>query len=277
MAVEFPPPGFTAVMVFDDKTPNTIILNRIVKNSFALAAHTDLSTVEVNDLRDLVILIARKMLSVWKHLQAYHDEETRLTAKFTARADTHREHPQELYEEFDVFAVQIKSTLDHLVQVMRPMLGRKWSMYTFAEKGEGVLNSLRRNTGKRYVQHVELMERVLFSEVNKEWLTMIIVSRDRVNHGLAGGVTIERFAVFRNPDGTVSLPTWNAQQTLRDAMNIAWENFFRYVEDFLALAINFRLPEEVSITKIVDRSISSPLPSWGLVKPKVADPSADTA
>jgi len=43
MAVEFPPPGFTAVMVFDDKTPNSIILNRIVKNSFALADHTDLS------------------------------------------------------------------------------------------------------------------------------------------------------------------------------------------------------------------------------------------
>ena len=26
MAAEFPPPGFDAVMVFDDKTPNTVTL-----------------------------------------------------------------------------------------------------------------------------------------------------------------------------------------------------------------------------------------------------------
>ena len=51
--------------------------NRIVKNSFALAAYTDLSTQEMNDLRDL-----------------------------TSR-----------------FAIQIKSALDHLVQVKWPMLG----------------------------------------------------------------------------------------------------------------------------------------------------------
>jgi hypothetical protein len=167
MAVEFPAPGFTAVMVFDDKTPNSIILNRIVKNSFALADHTDLSPEETNDLRDLVILIARKMLSVWKHLQAYETEERRFTEKFAAHADNHREHSQELYEEFDVFTVQVKSTLDHVVQVMRPMLGRKWTMYTFADKGQGVLNSLQRNTGTRYAKKVELMEAVLFRTSNK--------------------------------------------------------------------------------------------------------------
>jgi hypothetical protein len=59
MPVEFPPPGFTAVLVFDDKTPNNVILSRIVKHTFALAAHTNLSTQEMEDLRDLVILIAR--------------------------------------------------------------------------------------------------------------------------------------------------------------------------------------------------------------------------
>ena len=51
--------------------------NRLVKNSLALAAYTDLSTQEMNDLRDL-----------------------------TSR-----------------FAIQIKSALDHLVQVKWPMPG----------------------------------------------------------------------------------------------------------------------------------------------------------
>ena len=65
-----------------------------------------------------------------------------MTEEFTARADRQREHSQELYEEFDVFTVQIMSALDHVVQVMRPMLDRKWTMYTFAKKGQGVLKSL---------------------------------------------------------------------------------------------------------------------------------------
>jgi hypothetical protein len=57
----------------------------------------------------------------------------------------------------------------------------------------------------------------------------------RVNHGMAGGMKIERFAVYRDATGTVHLPMWNNEQRLADAMVIAWENLFRYVEDFIVL------------------------------------------
>ena len=36
--IAFPPPGFTAVLVFDDPTPNTVILKRIVEFPMAVAA-----------------------------------------------------------------------------------------------------------------------------------------------------------------------------------------------------------------------------------------------
>jgi hypothetical protein len=129
------PPGYTAVLVFDDKTPNTIILKRIVEHSFSLLQYTDLKPEEANDFIELILLIARKMLSVWNHLQAYHKEVERLHERFAADPVLQRVHSQELFEEFDVVVVQIKSTLDHLVKVMRPMLGRKWTMYTWAGKG----------------------------------------------------------------------------------------------------------------------------------------------
>src|SRR5437867_8602408 len=104
-----PPPGYTAALVFDDPTPNAIVLNRINRQAFEVAARfTDLNEYEKNDLIDLVMLISRKMVSVWKHLQAYHAEEKRLVEKFTAGAK-HQVFSQELFEEFDVFAVQIKS------------------------------------------------------------------------------------------------------------------------------------------------------------------------
>lgn len=79
----------------------------------------------MKDFIDLILLIARKMLSVYKHKEAYHAEERRLEEKFKADPATPRVHSQELFEEFDVFVVQIKSTLDNMVKIMRPMLGRK--------------------------------------------------------------------------------------------------------------------------------------------------------
>ena len=188
------------------------------------------------------MLLSRKLLSVWTHLQAYQAHENALGRAGREWPTTKREHSQELYEEFDVFSVQIKSTLDHLVQIMRPILGRnKWTMYSFGEKGERVLASLQRNTSKHHAGHVRMMEHQLFNEKNKGWLTLIIEARDQVNHGMAGGMKIERFAVYRDAAGTVHLPMWNNEQRLAAAMGIVWENLFRYVEDFIVLAINFRL------------------------------------
>jgi hypothetical protein len=41
--IPFPPPGFTAVLVFDDPTPNTVVLKRVVEFPMAVAAKcTDL-------------------------------------------------------------------------------------------------------------------------------------------------------------------------------------------------------------------------------------------
>ena len=117
---------------------------------------------------------------------------------------------------------------------MRPILGRnKWTMYSFGDKGERVLASLQRNTSKHHAGHVRMMKYQLFNETNRSWLTLIIDARDRVNHGMAGGMKIERFAVYRDAAGAIHLPMWNNQQRLADAMIIVWENLFRYVEDFI--------------------------------------------
>lgn len=245
------PPGFTAVSVFDDPTPNTIILHRIVLPATRISSqYTDLTTNEANDVLDLVFLIARKMASVWKHLDGYQSEAGRLAEKFSDPGIKHGEYSQVLYEEFDVFTVQIKSTLDHLVKIMRPMVGSGWTLHTFADKGEGVLRALKHNTGKKYLGRVAAMEKLLFAEHHREWLGALIDTRDRVNHGIAGGLKISNFAVLRRPDGTVELPRWSSEQSLGDAMKNFWALFFSFVEDFVVLALNFRIfVEKFSICK----------------------------
>src|SRR5918992_6250745 len=118
------PPGVSATKLFEDKTPNAIILNRILLNSLNVAGHDDLDHADGSELIDLIVLLSRKLLSVWTHLHAYQTQERALAEQATTWPGTKRQYSQELYEEFDVFSVQIKSTLDHLVQIMRPILGR---------------------------------------------------------------------------------------------------------------------------------------------------------
>jgi len=159
------PAGFTAVHIFDDPTPNAIIQNLIIRRAMEVAAQfTDLQGQESQDFGDLVILIGRKMASVWNHLTAYHKEEKRLIDKFSDPEVKHMEFSQVLYEEFDVFTVQIKSTLDHLVKILRPIVGRQWTMHTFGEKGEKVLNGLKNNTPKEKRGTVKSMELLLFTD-----------------------------------------------------------------------------------------------------------------
>ena len=267
----FLPPGTTPVMVFADKTPNTIILHRVIVRSFDLLRCTDLKPEESSDVLDLVIFIARKMLSVWNHLQAYHAEEALLKEKFWKDPDATREHSQALYDEFDVFSVQIKSTLDHLVQVLRSVLGRKWTMYSFSDKGDGVLKSLQHNASvKRYGGQIRMMEHYLFNEVNRTWLTALIDTRDRVNHGMTGGLKIQRFAVFRDSDGTVRMPMWNSDQSMAAMMDMAWGNLFRYVEDFIALSLNFRIRDEFSLVRL-EVPLTSADSTWKAIDRHSAD------
>lgn len=267
----FPPPGFTAVLLFDDPTPNAVIVSRIARRMFEIAAnHTDLGKEEGNDFLDLVILIARKMVSVWKHLQAYHAEERRLIAKVEENP-AYIEYSQNLFEEFDVFAVQIKSALDHLAQVMRPILGRSWTMYTFGNKGEAVLRALKCNAGKKHQGRVRSMEHFVFSDQHKAWLEAIIDSRDRMNHCQAGGLKIDKFTVCGSPDGSIHVPLWSNEQELGKAMDGIWAHFFHFVEDFLAIALHFRMPEDKF--SIFKKPVELPSPSspWHILRRADAD------
>jgi hypothetical protein len=106
---------------------------------------------------NLLILIARKMVSVWNHLDKYHHEEKRLIEGFQSGAMTHFDFSQVLFNEFDEFTVQIKSTLDHLVKIMIPMVGKKWNLRTFGNKGEDVLKALKRNICQEHQGRVRMM------------------------------------------------------------------------------------------------------------------------
>jgi len=263
------PPEITAILLFRDPTPNAIIVNRIAKRAIEIAQkYSDLSLQEQSDFFDLTLLICRKLVGVWKHLQAYKAGEDALVAKFEA-GEKYPVYSQDLFLEFDEFTVQTKSTLDHVVKVLRPMLGRKWNIATFADKGEAVLNSLH-NLGAAFEGRVKSIELICFNDDYKGWLDAIIDARNRVNHYQSGGLKIQNFAVGRDADGTIGVPRWSDVQTLRDAMEASWTKLFAFTEFFVVYAINFRMPEKYGMTYL-RQAIKSPDSSFKVMSKSLAD------
>jgi hypothetical protein len=112
---------------------------------------------------------------------------------------------------------------------------------------------------------------LLFSEAHKMWLEAVIGSRDRMNHGIAGELTIDRFAALRRPDtGKVEVPMWNHEQTLGEAMKHMWVNFFSFVEDFLMLALHFRISEDTYSIFKKSEPLSSPKSPWQVISALIA-------
>ena len=75
-------------------------------------------------------------------------------------------------------------------------------------------------------------------------MEQIVGSRDRMNHFKNGGIDIRHVAIARNPDGSVRVPMWSEGQPLGTMIDIrSGRILFHYVEDYLVLAIRFRMSD----------------------------------
>src|SRR5712692_3100092 len=104
------------------------------------------------DIFNLMLLVARKLVSVWSHYQEYIAAEDKLVAEarrvpiVKGNNIVRLEYSQVLFTEFDEFLVQTKSTLDHLVKLPAVIFGpSRWSLRTFGSKGKDVIKALRHN------------------------------------------------------------------------------------------------------------------------------------
>lgn len=253
--------ALTTVRVFDDPTGNGQINMRIMKAPADILEHTDMDEQSRLLFFKLSLLCAKKLVAVYKHLQAYKVLEEKLllkvqqdAAKQAQQGDPHFyiEHAQDLLIEFDEFLVQVKSTLDYLVKVPQAILGKtQWTLSTFGGKGEKVISALennvprdKRKTGKAIAAYI--------IKKHQPWLRQVIEARDKLNHMLGQPVAPEAFMIFAAPrEGSglleVRRPMWSSDQPVRDFIQIVWDNLIRLVEDFIITFISFRLPPELAL------------------------------
>jgi hypothetical protein len=238
------------VKVINDPTPNGIIIQRLIKHLIMfLTEYTTLSNGQKKELFDILILIGKKLVSVYSHLKNYALEEDRLIelAKKAPIMKDHKfitvEHSQELFFEFDEFLVQVKSCLDYLVKVPAVVLGhKKWGLRTFGGKGKDVIRALQNNVPKEHKAMANFA--ILFINQSSPWVEKTIEARDKINHFIDGGINFEYFTVLAfNNDGKdiLQIPMWSNEQSIRNFMEVTWVNLFRLCEDFVGSLIGFKI------------------------------------
>ena len=128
------------INLFSDPT-NGYIQNRIGITLFSIInKHTGLTDSEKRCFLKYLIVCEKKMACVWRHFKNYTDYENNYIIKFQecniVNGFSDVEYSNELFCDFDVFLVQIKSTLDCVSKIPKCLLGNEWTIRTFANKGK---------------------------------------------------------------------------------------------------------------------------------------------
>jgi hypothetical protein len=241
--------------LFQDPTPNGIINQRYVHTMMKLVEVTDLKSDEKEQFINLVLLIGKKLVATWKHYHNYETIEDQLIKQAEEGETLEKQsvqqvsYSQDLFLEMDEFLVQFKSTLDYLVKLPVPLVGKRWNLNTFGEKGGVVRKALKRNLPKEYSSTAKMVEEQVL-DLHKEWLPMAIEARDRLNHLLEGGADFRGMLVIKMmKDGkeTIHTPLWDENNTARHTMEIIFYNLLKLVEDFSAGFLTARLRSNITL------------------------------
>lgn len=258
-----------------------MILERFVRQFVVMLQHSDIEKDDQKAIEELLVVIALKCLSIWRHDQRYEVHERELIAEANKNPIDRREAgpiviatAQELWIEFDGFLVQVKSVLDHMVHILHYTMGLKFSaLSSFGDNGNKIIGLLRNNVsakvpGRRGAARL-LIEHI---EINQWWLAVVIESRDRMNHYMHGGMSPLNFlvALTVQADGTEKLyrPTFSPGTSVKEEMDVIFKSLLDFVEYFIGIALAPRMPEyAVKFIRTDDKT----RPQWQMTARKVVE------
>lgn len=257
--------------LFEDPTGKGWINNRIGNTmSFAAYDATDLNNQEMTEFSQILLLCLKKLAGVWNHFDRYCRLEDNLIEREKNKEIDNinisdKIFSDDLFLEFDEFLVQIKSSLDYLVKIPKPIVGKNhWNLRTFGDKGEKVSKELR-NLTKEFKELAEIIIEKVINK-NQPWLNHVIEARDKLNHYFEGCISFERFSVYKpNESEVVYVPAWSRKQSIRDFMKIVWWHLIFFVEDFIAFFLTFRMYPYYSFSR-VSAKIETDESPWKLKK-----------
>jgi hypothetical protein len=133
----------------------------------------------------------------------------------------------------DRLLVQMKSVLDHMINVLHYTLGLDFSgLTTFGDYGNRIVNQLQKNVSKKK-EGLQGAAKILIEHIqqNQWWLEVVIESRDRMNHYKNGGLSPLPFIVayIIDADGAEQLyrPTFSPGNLVKDEMSVIFRSLSR--------------------------------------------------
>ena len=245
---------------FDDPSIDKQINNNFFNGTALILANTTLNDEDKGQLISLVTLLSMKLASLWEIKENYKFELNKLKTelKKSPKGGNNNLHSYSIQSSgllgwVDVYLVQIKSILDHLVKIPSPVFGyNKWNLKTFGEKGEKVRKAFL-NLPDAYKKRTKNYYEQIFE--NQGWIHDAIEMRDKLNHGIKGGLDLNMFKISYDQSlNKYSEPMWNKEHSIKEAVDIMFDSMLKMSSIFCGFILSLKLPD--THTVVYDSSVT---------------------
>jgi len=160
--------------------------------------------------------------------------------------------------ELEAYIFQLKSCLDALVKILKPITGQ--AKPTYSNYGDDVVSLLRNNiTDSLKPRTDKLIELITYHK--ERWIKDIIDIRDKLSHNIHNSHGLRNFFFLKTQKpGSLKAPAVFGRADARLLVEISWKNIRIFVIDFIALSLYISLPPCFEIYK--DKS--KPFEKWNL-------------
>jgi len=208
--------------------------------------------------------VMHKLSATKYHLENYRrieaeqlEEANRQFAKDPSRT----REAFELIFELEAFLFQVKSSLDMLVKLLRPILGEHVvKTHTYGNKGEDLIKGLKQYRKKRGV-NLEAVDRLIdLAEMHKEgWLQTTVELRDELSH--IEGVRNYQYRPMKMNDGNIvaQKPRFRNFDTC-ETLEIIYQNNLIFHQDFMAFSLALLPPPGIVLGPKAESEVAAGFP-----------------
>ncbi|MCX6011091.1 MAG: hypothetical protein NT134_02355 [Chloroflexi bacterium] len=193
------------------------------------------------ELKERINYIDHKLYVVKYHLKNYEQAESDKIQEFIkkhkppAGIQMMIEEPRLIYE-VESFLFQVKSCLDVLSWVLKPVFG--FTYCSFGDKGDDVINQLRNNCPAPLTNYAEKIVQ-LIEDAQDKWVVELIKMRDDVTHysRLKGFDCFIEEPYTGGGTANIHYPTMPNKRRALEYCQDVWKKLLNFCEDFLKLTL----------------------------------------
>lgn len=218
-----------------------------------------LTTEEFDGFFEAMFSAMHKITATKYHLENYRrieKEQFREARRAFRRKSVRRREAFELIFELEAFLFQVKSSLDMMVKILDPILGKgAVSTQTFGACGDRVVKGLGQYKRRKGASSEAVDRLIEICQADKhEWLELVVEVRDRLSH--TEGIRDFEFEPAHDAAGqvTAKCPQFSFMGTV-PFMELVYTNNLEFQQDFMSLAYGIRAAQKALHLVIVDESV----------------------